>query len=691
MRKILFPILFVTIGVSAFGQSDHHKDTLTIDEVVVTSKHHVRQGIDGDVYTPSSRLKENASDGLQLLSMLKFPGLTVDLLQKTISYIRSGEVQVRINHVVSSEEDLLSLHPGNIKNVCFITMPGQKYGNAIALVIDVIAKRGDLGLDGSLSTMDALTANYHDESIWAKKSGDNSEFELRYNFKANSNSKVYTSANQKYVTPTSGSFNAVRDGKYSNSTFTSHDIQFNFNHQSSDQKRIYDIKLDALFSGFPHRRLYENIAVNNSSFTTLTDNKNRKFQPTAKVYFSTAFDSVSSMNVYIAGAYIRSRYSRGFETNEIDEKYKVRGNKYSLHGEVNYDRTLSSVFNISAGLQYDASNTRNAYYEGNSSIYNLHSDWQLAYAETSMSLKAFQLQASVGISRSHNSIAQSSYTFWTVKPKLNALYKITEWLSANYKFERTPELPVISDMTDFHRRDDLWDVTVGNPDLQPYNVNSNEMKVSLDFGNTYCSIIANYDFSRNIIFTTSPTWDGDSRTFIWSTDNGAKYRHFQLSAYGEQYLFNRKLFFYVMPYYTHDLFKAKGSYSHNNSIFAVKSGMSLYLKRLTFDFDYDSPSEILKSETVYRNLGTTNACLSYRTNRFSVKLGVRNAFNHKGSGRITERISDIAYKYEVIRNHAFSNMVYLSLSWNFLQSKTHRKSNGRVVSTSPNLDDGIVR
>ena len=132
MRKILFPILFVTIGVSAFGQSDHHKDTLTIDEVVVTSKHHVRQGIDGDVYTPSSRLKENASDGLQLLSMLKFPGLTVDLLQKTISYIRSGEVQVRINHVVSSEEDLLSLHPGNIKNVCFITMPGQKYGNAIA-------------------------------------------------------------------------------------------------------------------------------------------------------------------------------------------------------------------------------------------------------------------------------------------------------------------------------------------------------------------------------------------------------------------------------------------------------------------------------------------------------------------------------------------------------------------------------
>lgn len=691
MRKLLLSFFLLIAGVSAYGQSDQPKDTLTIDEVIVTSKHHVRQGIDGEVYTPSLKLKENASDGLQLLSMLKFPGLTVDLLQKTISYIRSGDVQVRINHVISSEEDLLSLHPDNIKNVRFITMPGQKYGNGLALVIDAIAKKGDSGVDGGLSTMDALTANYHDESIWAKKSGNNSEFGIRYNFKANSNSRVYTSANQTYVTPTSGTFNAVRDGKYSNSTFTSHDVQFNFNHQSSDQKRIYDIKLDALFSGFPHRQLYENIAVNSLSFTTLTDNKNRRFQPTAKVYFSNAFDSVSSMNVYIAGAYIKSRYSRGFAANDIDEKYKVRGNKYSLHGEVNYDRTLSYIFDISAGFQYDASNTRNAYDEENSSTYNLHSDGQLAYVESSMRLKAFQLEASVGLNRSHNSMAQSSYTFWTVKPKLNALYKFTEWLSANYKYERTPELPGIADLTDFHRRDDLWDVTAGNSELEPYNTNSNEMKVSLDFGNTYFSVIANYDFSRNTIFTTTPTWDGTSQTFIWSMDNGAKYRHFQVSVYGEQYLFKRKQFLYVMPYFTHDFFKAEGNYSHNNSILAVKTGMSLYFKRLTFDFDYDSPSETLESETIYRNLGTTNACLTYRANRFSVKMGIRNAFNHKGSGRVAEQISDKAYKYEETRNHAFGNMVYLSFSWNFIQSKSHRKSNSHVISTNPSLDDGIVR
>ena len=99
--------------------------------------------------------------------MLNYPGLGVDLVQKSISYTSSGDVQIRINHVVSSVEDLLSQQPSNIKNVRFVTMPGQKYGKDISLVIDVATKRADRGYEAGLSTMDAVNANYHDESLWA--------------------------------------------------------------------------------------------------------------------------------------------------------------------------------------------------------------------------------------------------------------------------------------------------------------------------------------------------------------------------------------------------------------------------------------------------------------------------------------------------------------------------------------------
>lgn len=49
--------------------------------------------------------------------------------------------------------------------------------------------------------------------------------------------------------------------------------------------------------------------------------------------------------------------------------------------------------------------------------------------------------------------------------------------------------------SNYQKRNDRWDVIIGNSKLKPYNTNSNALKVSLDFGNTYISLMDNYDFS----------------------------------------------------------------------------------------------------------------------------------------------------------------------------------------------------
>lgn len=690
MRSIIPIFVLAIYSIAIHGQNVSTSDSTTLKEVVVSAKHHVRQDISGDIYTPSMRIKENASDGLQLLSMLNYPGLGVDLVQKSISYTSSGDVQIRINHVVSSVEDLLSQQPSNIKNVRFVTMPGQKYGKDISLVIDVATKRADRGYEAGLSTMDAVNANYHDESLWAHKTNKNSELGVRYNFKANSNSKVYTDTRHRYTGSVTNTLDISRNGKYSNSEFTSHDVELGYNYAPESENLVFDVKAGMNFSGFPQRRLTENISYDNTHTISETYNKSRSLTPFIKIYLNRSLDSLSTISAYLTSAYLRNRYTRGYTVESLDNVYRVRGAKYSMHGEIAYGRDLARNSNLTAGFQYDASSTKNEYQRTNAMDYTMHEDQQLWFVEYALRLSQFQFQASAGLSRSHNSMSQSSYTYVTFKPELSLLYKFTDWLSASYKSERSPELPSLADMTDFKRQDDLWETTAGNPLLKPYGLNSNEMKISADLGDTYLSLRGNFDITNNSIFLLPPTWDAASQYYLITKENGGRYRHLQVSLYGEQYLFSRKLFIYAMPYMIHDISKTD-VYSLSNTMFSVKAGLSVYLKRLTFDFDYDSPSETLTGETVFRNLGTTNLCATYRMKSLSLKLGIRNAFNHKGSGNVEERLSANAYKRTEIRNHAFGNMVYFSLTWNFLRSSKKRNTQKNVITSDPSLDDGIVK
>ena len=297
MRSIIPIFVLAIYSIAIHGQNVSTSDSTTLKEVVVSAKHHVRQDISGDIYTPSMRIKENASDGLQLLSMLNYPGLGVDLVQKSISYTSSGDVQIRINHVVSSVEDLLSQQPSNIKNVRFVTMPGQKYGKDISLVIDVATKRADRGYEAGLSTMDAVNANYHDESLWAHKTNKNSELGVRYNFKANSNSKVYTDTRHRYTGSVTNTLDISRNGKYSNSEFTSHDVELGYNYAPESENLVFDVKAGMNFSGFPQRRLTENISYDNTHTISETYNKSRSLTPFIKIYLNRSLDSLSTISV----------------------------------------------------------------------------------------------------------------------------------------------------------------------------------------------------------------------------------------------------------------------------------------------------------------------------------------------------------------------------------------------------------
>ena len=194
-ERICLVIILLTSLIHSHAQivlSEEVDDTLSLQEVIVSGKSHIRHGIDGDVYVPNSLQKKHSANGLELLSAMNYPGIRVDLVKKDISYISSGEIQIRIDNVISSVDDLHNLDISRIKNIQFITMPGLKYGKNISIVVNVVCKSRNQGTSASITTMNALSSNYNDISVSGKQVKGNTEWGLMYNLRTNNNEDVYT-------------------------------------------------------------------------------------------------------------------------------------------------------------------------------------------------------------------------------------------------------------------------------------------------------------------------------------------------------------------------------------------------------------------------------------------------------------------------------------------------------------------
>lgn len=78
--------------------------TLHLKEVVIKAARVIHK-IDRDIILPSAKIKENSSNGYDLLRNLKLPNIKVNEVQQNISSFLGG-VQVRINDIKATVQDI---------------------------------------------------------------------------------------------------------------------------------------------------------------------------------------------------------------------------------------------------------------------------------------------------------------------------------------------------------------------------------------------------------------------------------------------------------------------------------------------------------------------------------------------------------------------------------------------------------
>ncbi len=152
---------------------------LHLNEVVVKAARVIHK-VDKDIILPTAKIKEASSNGYDLLRKLKLPDIKVNEIQQTVtSYL--GNVQIRINDIKSTVQDILSLQPDEVTRIEYIDNPGVRYGDDnLAVVINYIVKRRYAGYVGGATTTQAFWERFNNSNAYFKYNYRKSEFSLSY-------------------------------------------------------------------------------------------------------------------------------------------------------------------------------------------------------------------------------------------------------------------------------------------------------------------------------------------------------------------------------------------------------------------------------------------------------------------------------------------------------------------------------
>lgn len=129
-------ITLLPLCVAAQGQQDTIA-TKELQEVVIQAPKVIRKA-DMDVFYPSKSAIENSKNGMQIVTNLMIPSITVNEVFNTIT-TAGKSIQVRINGREATIEQIKDLLPETVKRVEWIDNPGLRYDGATAVLNFIVA------------------------------------------------------------------------------------------------------------------------------------------------------------------------------------------------------------------------------------------------------------------------------------------------------------------------------------------------------------------------------------------------------------------------------------------------------------------------------------------------------------------------------------------------------------------------
>ena len=663
MKRFLILFLLMSTLTAKAQESDEEAKKVELKEVTVKGSRTV-QRTDGQWIFPSKQQMEASPNGYSLLAKLTLPNLRVDPTMHTITALSNlGSVQVRVNDMVATQQDVLALDVKNVQRIEYINNPGIRYGEGIAYVVNIIVKKPVSGYVIGADLTNTLTTVNGDETIFGKVNHGKNEFGLIYSLDYHNYKGLQYEELATYELESCETQIIRRQQLGGQNKTLSHNAQITYSLSDSDY--VFQTKLKAQRDIHPHRtysmmmtgeRIY-----NDCSFS-------RTSSPVLDLYFHRDFARHQSLTANAVGTYIHTdSYA---ELNEGgDYHYAVVGKTYSLWSEAIYENRLKP-FTWSSGVQYAQKYYHNEYTGDADASNAMRSSNLYLFSQLKGHLGSLGYMGGLGVSHYYFRQDESHHRFWLFRPKLTVSYPLMKGLKLKYDFEVSQHISQIAFVSHVSIKQNAFETLVGNPDVHPNSVMSHDVRLTYATPRLTTELQGYYRMNKDCNMEKYDRHDGHFYQTQDNNDNECSFFYFQ--SYNSWEVVPEKLSATLYGG-IYRFFNFSDNYHHTYTAFNGGASLAAYLGKWTLTAYADNGWNFMEGEHRGHQAPAWYFTASYRmSDALSISLYAQHLFCKCPLSDKTEVLNRYIYKEVSQHNRDYSNMLTLNLSWSLSSGRKYR-------------------
>lgn len=707
-KQVLMKVSFVgyktickLVPIARIGNVRMQANSYLLKGVTVEAARVVEK-VDRQIIFPTKEQVKTASNGYDLLDNLSLPTIIVNRAERKVLSLKGGDVQIRINDVKASMQDVLALQPDEVTKVEFINVPGLKYGDSnLDAVINYQVRRRYAGYVSGVSTMQGTKAGFNNSDGYFKYNVKKSEFSINYSFSYRSVEERSYESLGTYHLPTGETLHRNYLGYDSPFLYTTNNVQLGYNLSEPD-KYTLNVRLNFYNHNSPVRGMNQLYQESGKANQYLQNNRKMLEQiPSLDIYYSLNMPHDQNLALNLVGTYIGTDYQyrmREYTFNKspdesvknaplTDYSYDATGRKRSLIGEGTYSKNWKQMA-LSVGGQYNISHTDNIYVGSSNADTELKYSNLYLFTQLQGQQKWFSYQVGVGATRSSIHQGENGYSKWLFRPQVTLQAKASDRLSFKWSSKITSDIPSLSDLSELRQYSNSFEARDGNSGLKPFTGYNNTLSASWNIPLMSVYLEGNWTYYDKPIATSilpEKREDG-SYLFVSKPKNQKSHDYKHLLLTPEVHLIKDHLDLNLMCEYQN--VKTKGlDYSHEFNYFSYGAEIRYMTGNWNIGYGAYKVEKSFWGEKTNGGEPTSNLAVtySYKNWQFGV-LGLFVFYPH-GCVYKDELFNKYVQQKNKVRLADQGNMLVFAASFNFSHGRRYHTGSRKLNNSD--RDNGI--
>lgn len=707
-KQVLMKVSFVgyktickLVPIARIGNVRMQANSYLLKGVTVEAARVVEK-VDRQIIFPTKEQVKTASNGYDLLDNLSLPTIIVNRAERKVLSLKGGDVQIRINDVKASMQDVLALQPDEVTKVEFINVPGLKYGDSnLDAVINYQVRRRYAGYVSGVSTMQGTKAGFNNSDGYFKYNVKKSEFSINYSFSYRSVEERSYESLGTYHLPTGETLHRNYLGYDSPFLYTTNNVQLGYNLSEPD-KYTLNVRLNFYNHNSPVRGMNQLYQESGKANQYLQNNRKMLEQiPSLDIYYSLNMPHDQNLALNLVGTYIGTDYQyrmREYTFNKspdesvknaplTDYSYDATGRKRSLIGEGTYSKNWKQMA-LSVGGQYNISHTDNIYVGSSNADTELKYSNLYLFTQLQGQQKWFSYQVGVGATRSSIHQGENGYSKWLFRPQVTLQAKASDRLSFKWSSKITSDIPSLSDLSELRQYSNSFEARDGNSGLKPFTGYNNTLSASWNIPLMSVYLEGNWTYYDKPIATSilpEKREDG-SYLFVSKPKNQKSHNYKHLLLTPEVHLIKDHLDLNLMCEYQN--VKTKGlDYSHEFNYFSYGAEIRYMTGNWNIGYGAYKVEKSFWGEKTNGGEPTSNLAVtySYKNWQFGV-LGLFVFYPH-GCVYKDELFNKYVQQKNKVRLADQGNMLVFTASFNFSHGRRYHTGSRKLNNSD--RDNGI--